>query len=122
VNMHRQHIFGRRRWAALALAGLCAVARIGAASAQEVKIDNFTFDPPQLTVKSGATVTWTNHDDIPHTVVAKEHQFRSTALDSDDKYTFTFTTPGVYEYFCSLHPHMVGRIVVQAATGSNASQ
>jgi amicyanin len=122
VSMNPRPVRGRRRCAALLLAGLCAFALPGLASAEEVKIDNFTFDPPQLTVKSGATVTWTNHDDIPHTVVAKEHQFRSTALDSDDKYTFTFTTPGVYEYFCSLHPHMVGKIVVQAATGSNASQ
>jgi amicyanin len=84
-----------------------------------VKIDNFTFDPPEITVKSGATVTWTNRDDIPHTVVAKELAFRSKALDTDDTYSFTFTTAGTYEYFCSLHPHMVGKIVVRAATGSN---
>jgi len=83
-----------------------------------VKIDNFTFDPPRLTVKAGTTVTWYNEDDIPHTVAATGRQFRSKALDTDDKFSFTFTTPGSYEYFCSLHPHMTGVIVVEAATGS----
>jgi amicyanin len=115
-------ILGRRLPAALVLAAI-ALTSFGVvpARAEEVKIDNFTFDPPQITVKSGAAVTWINEDDIPHTVVAKQLQFRSKALDTDDKFSFTFTTPGVYEYFCSLHPHMVGKIVVQAATG-NASQ
>lgn len=120
--MTSRTILGRRRCAALLIAGGLVCALAGAAAAEDVKIDNFTFDPPEMTVKSGATVTWTNQDDIPHTVVAKEHQFRSKALDTDDKYSFTFTTPGVYEYFCSLHPHMVGKIVVQAATGSNGPQ
>jgi plastocyanin len=83
-----------------------------------VKIDNFTFDPPRLVVKAGTTVTWQNNDDIPHTVVASGKGFRSKTLDTDDKYTFTFTTPGSYEYFCSLHPHMTGSIVVEAATGA----
>ena len=83
-----------------------------------VKIDNFTFDPPRLVVKSGTTVTWQNNDDIPHTVVASGKAFRSKTLDTDDKYAFTFTTPGSYEYFCSLHPHMTGSIVVEAATGA----
>ena len=81
-----------------------------------VKIDNFTFDPPRLIVKAGTTVTWHNDDDIPHTVVASGRAFRSKTLDTDDKYSFTFTTPGAYEYFCSLHPHMTGMIVVEAAT------
>jgi amicyanin len=107
--------------AVLAMAAVAAVtAGIGAAVADEVKIDNFTFDPPQITVRSGDTVTWVNEDDIPHTVVAKERQFRSKALDSADKFSFTFTTPGVYEYFCSLHPHMVGRVVVETASGEAA--
>ena len=83
-----------------------------------VKIDNFTFNPPRLVVKAGTTVTWQNNDDIPHTVVASGKAFRSKTLDTDDKYTFTFTTPGSYEYFCSLHPHMTGSIVVEAATGA----
>jgi amicyanin len=83
-----------------------------------VKIDNFTFDPPRLTVKAGTSVTWYNEDDIPHTVVASGKAFRSKTLDTEDKYAFTFTTPGTYEYFCSLHPHMTGTIVVEAATGA----
>ena len=77
-----------------------------------VTIDNFTFEPAQLTVTVGTTVTWTNRDDIPHTVVSAG-KFRSKALDTDDKYSFTFTKAGDYEYFCSLHPHMVGMIKVE---------
>jgi amicyanin len=87
-----------------------------------VGIDNFTFNPPKLTVKAGTTVTWTNKDDIPHTIAAVSKQFKSKALDTGDAYSFTFTTAGTYEYFCSLHPHMTGTIVVEAATGSNAAQ
>ena len=91
-----------------------------AQSAAAVGIDNFTFNPERITVKAGATVTWTNKDDIPHTVVASGHAFRSKALDTDDSYAFTFTTPGTYEYFCSLHPHMVGTVVVESAGGGDA--
>lgn len=89
------------------------------AAEMEVTIDNFTFGPQELKVKAGTTVTWTNRDDIPHTVTSDKLVFRSKALDTDDKFSFTFTTPGVYKYFCSLHPHMTGSIVVEAATGSN---
>jgi len=106
-----------------ALAAAAAlVASLGptAAGAAEVKvgIDNFTFTPQVVTVKAGDTVVWTNNDDIPHTV-ADPPKFRSKALDTGDSFSFTFTTPGAYDYFCSLHPHMTGRIVVEAATGSN---
>src|SRR5262249_2450916 len=101
----------------LALACLPGVAR---AAQLEVKIDNFTFGPQKLTVKVGDTVTWINEDDIPHTVVSTG-RFRSKALDTDDKYAFTFTTPGTYQYFCGLPPHMQGTIVVEAATGANAT-
>ncbi len=80
----------------------------------EVKIDNFTFNPQQITVKAGTTVVWINHDDIPHTVTSKTGIFKSKALDTDDKFSFTFTTPGTYSYFCALHPHMTGSIVVEA--------
>ena len=75
-------------------------------------IDNFTFAPAQLTVKIAPTATWTNRDDIPHTVVSAG-KFRSKALDTDDKYSFTFTSAGDYKYFCSLHPHMEGMIKVE---------
>ena len=106
---------------ALAAALLTAVVSFPAASAQttatEVKIDNFAFAPQRLTVKAGTTVTWTNEDDIPHTVTSSNKVFRSKALDTNDKFSFTFTTPGEYKYFCSLHPHMTGAIVVEATTG-----
>ena len=88
-----------------------------------MSIDNFTFTPPSLKVKAGTTVTWTNKDDIPHGIAAANNAFtKSKALDTDDSYSFTFTTPGTYQYFCYIHPHMVGTIVVEAATGSNATQ
>jgi len=91
-----------------------------AAPAGAVTIDNFTFTPASLTVKAGTTVTWTNHDDIPHGVASSTNAFKkSNALDTDDSFSFTFTTPGTFQYFCYLHPHMVGTIVVEAATGSN---
>ena len=88
-----------------------------AADTAAVKIGNFTFGPQELKVKSGTTVIWVNEDDIPHTVVSPNN-FRSKPLDSNDTFSFTFTTPGTYKYFCSLHPHMTGTIVVEAATGS----
>lgn len=91
-------------------------------AADTVGIDNFTFNPKRLAVKAGATVTWTNQDDIPHAVAAVSRQFKSKALDTGDAFSFTFTTPGTYEYFCSLHPHMTGTIVVEAATGSDAAR
>jgi plastocyanin len=94
-----------------------------AAAANSISIDNFTFNPPTLTVKAGTTVTWTNKDDIPHGIASANNAFtRSKAMDTDDSVSFTFTTPGSYEYFCYIHPHMTGTIVVQAATGSNATQ
>ena len=88
----------------------------------KVSIDNFTFQPAELTVKAGTTVTWTNRDDIPHGLAATNNAFkRSQALDTDDSFSFTFTTPGTYQYFCYIHPHMTGTIVVEAATGSNTT-
>jgi amicyanin len=99
---------------ALAVAILASPAR---AADTEVKIDNFTYNPQTITVKAGTTVVWTNHDDIPHTVTSKTGAFKSKALDTDDKFSFTFTTPGSYDYFCALHPHMTGTIVVEASGG-----
>jgi len=78
-----------------------------------VKIDNFSFGPAQITVPAGTTVTWTNRDDIPHTVVSDDKLFKSNALDTDDKFSYTFAKPGTYPYFCSLHPKMTGKVVVQ---------
>jgi plastocyanin len=90
---------------------------VWAADATAIKIGNFTFGPQELKVKAGTTVTWANEDDIPHTVVSPNN-FRSKVLDTDGAFSFTFTTPGTYKYFCSLHPHMTGTIVVETATGS----
>jgi plastocyanin len=81
--------------------------------AAEVKIDNFSFSPATLQIKSGTTVTWTNADDIPHTVVSNDKVFKSKALDTDEKFSFTFDKPGTYPYFCSLHPKMTAKVVVQ---------
>ncbi len=92
------------------------------AAETEVKIDNFAFAPHRVVVKAGTTVTWINDEDIPHTVASSTKLFKSNALDTKDKFSFTFTTPGAYEYFCSLHPHMTGTIVVEAATGSRPAQ
>jgi plastocyanin len=80
-----------------------------------IVIDNFTFDPPEATVPVGAEVTWINHDDVPHTATstAKPKVFDSGALDTDQKYSRVFTAAGEYEYFCAVHPHMTGRVIVK---------
>ncbi|MGA2094659.1 MAG: cupredoxin family copper-binding protein [Candidatus Acidiferrum sp.] len=82
------------------------------ASAAEVKIDNFSFGPAAITVPVGTTVTWTNRDDIPHTVVSTDKVFKSKVLDTDEKFSYTFDKPGEYPYFCSIHPKMTGKVVV----------
>ena len=79
----------------------------------EVKIDNFSFGPGMLTVPVGTTVTWTNRDDIPHTVVSTEGAFKSKVLDTDEKFSFTFSKAGTYPYFCSIHPKMTGKVIAQ---------
>ena len=103
--------FGLASALTLAAAALLP-AKIARADDMEVHIDNFVFQPAELTVKVGTTVTWTNRDDIPHTVVSAG-KFRSKPLDTDDKFSFTFTEAGDYKYFCSLHPHMTGMIKVE---------
>lgn len=103
----------------LLLAACATLPRIGAgqpASAGDevtVAIDNFTFTPAEITIPPGTTVTWVNHDDIPHTVVDEQLAFRSKPLDTEDRFQFTFTQPGAYSYFCSLHPHMTGKVLVK---------
>ena len=79
----------------------------------DVKIDNFSFTPPTITIPAGTTVKWTNRDDIPHTVVNDDQKFQSKGLDTDESYSYTFTKPGTYPYFCSIHPKMTGKVVVQ---------
>ena len=93
--------------------------RIAASRAQplgataDVTIGNFTFQPATLTVAPGTTVTWTNRDDIPHTVVSTDGLFKSKARDTDEKFSFTFDKAGTYPYFCSIHPKMRGQVVVR---------
>ena len=118
----------RNVWVAIALAAavLASAAIFPTAFVQaaetEVNIDQFDFYPQRITVKAGTTVTWINEDDVPHTVASSSKVFKSKALDTADKFSFTFTTPGTYDYFCSVHPHMTGAVVVEAASGSNAAQ
>ena len=103
----------------VAFAGLRAGERNISAAAQqkpdatEVKIDNFSFGPPELKVSVGTTVTWTNRDDIPHTAVSTDKTFKSKVLCTDDKFSFKFDEPGAYEYHCSIHPKMRGKVIVQ---------
>ena len=84
-----------------------------AAANAEVKIDNFSFGPETLTVTVGTTVTWTNRDDIPHTVVSTDGVFKSKVRDTDEKFSYTFAKAETYPYYCSVHPKMTGKVVVQ---------
>ena len=118
----------RRRYIALLLGAVAATALLAAAlpeltaageaataaSSATVTIDNFAFAPPTLTVTAGTTVTWKNEDDSPHRIGDKNGMFKSAALDTDDTFSQTFATPGEYEYFCSIHPYMTGKIVVRS--------
>ncbi len=102
--------------AMLLFAGLLAATSNGqqaAAATAEVKIDNFSFGAAVLMVAPGTTVTWTNRDDIPHTVVSTEGVFKSKVLDTDEKFSYTFVKAGTFPYFCSIHPKMTGKVVVQ---------
>lgn len=85
----------------------------GTDTAPQVMIDNFVYSPVPLTIKVGSTVTWINHDDIPHTVDSTQGKFKSAALDTDDKFEFRFTEAGEYPFYCRIHPKMTGKIVVQ---------
>ncbi|MBV8428319.1 MAG: cupredoxin family copper-binding protein [Hyphomicrobiales bacterium] len=101
-----------------ARAALVAVSLVGASAAVKaadmpVSIDNFVFTPAETQITVGTTVVWTNNDDIPHTVVDADHKWKSSALDTGDKFSHTFTEPGTFDYFCSLHPHMTAKIIVK---------
>lgn len=105
---------------ALAMVVLCAANKVTLASGAEskpagveVNIDNFSFSSMSLTVSAGTTVTWINKDDVPHTVVSTEKVFASPALDTDEKFSYTFAKPGTYPYYCSIHPKMTAKVVVQ---------
>jgi plastocyanin len=99
---------------ALMMTAVADIARAAPAPAAAVQIANFTFKSQVLTVKPGTTVTWTNADDIPHTVTSNSGVFKSKVLDSGDKFSFTFAKVGQFGYFCSLHPHMTGIVIVKA--------
>lgn len=96
-----------------------AVGRRSVTEAQEnpatngVSIDNFSFTPMEMTISKGTQVTWVNKDDVPHTVVSIDHKFKSKALDTGEQFSFTFQDAGTYEYFCSVHPKMTGKIIVK---------
>lgn len=90
-----------------------------AASPAAVEIKNMHFVPDTLTVPAGTTVTWKNDDSNPHTVTDKGRVFRSAGLDTGDTFSYTFTSPGEFTYFCTIHPMMVGRIVVAPAGKSS---
>ena len=99
--------------AALALYPTRARSEASSASATEVRVDNFTFGPETLTVATNSTVTWLNKDDVPHVIASNDGLFKSKALDTDDKYSYAFTKPGTYSYYCSIHPKMIGKVIVQ---------
>jgi plastocyanin len=113
TGWHEQAQAANTRTAHAQTANVQAPGRQVAIAQATVTIDNFTFSPAELTVPPGTTVTWVNHDDIPHTVVEENKSFRSKALDTDDTFSFTFMKPGDFTYFCSLHPHMTGKITVK---------
>jgi plastocyanin len=89
------------------------VGAAGTDSPAQIVIDNFVYSPVPLAVKVGTTVTWVNHDDIPHTVDSTDKKFKSAALDTDEKFEFRFTEPGEYPFYCRIHPKMTGKIIVQ---------
>ena len=113
--MHRT---GRRRRyggagaAAIAAAFALIVATAAFADDATVTIDNFTFTPATVTIKPGTKVTFVNHDDIPHSVVDAAGKFRSKVLDTDESFSITFDAPGTATYFCGLHPHMTGKVII----------
>jgi plastocyanin len=101
--------------AATLLATLAEPIAVGAETpATAVDIQSFAFIPQEITVAPGTTITWTNKDQTAHSVISREGKFASKGMDTDDRYTFTFTAEGDYAYFCSLHPHMIGTIHVRA--------
>lgn len=111
------------RWRILAGMAVAALLLIpaGPAWAQpetgpRIEIKAHGYGIPELTVRPGTTVTWINHDDDPHTVTSTENVFRSPGIDTDETYSYTFTQPGTYEYFCTLHPLMTGKVLVRSGS------
>ena len=84
-----------------------------------IVIKNFKFGPSTLTIAPGTTVTWVNEDESPHTIAEKGKTFRSAALDTNDRFSYTFAQPGEFTYYCTMHPMMVGKIIVKPAGASS---
>jgi plastocyanin len=102
--------------AALPMVGAGSAATVAAATTATIQIANFKFAPPDLTVTAGTTVIWKNADDSPHRIADINAAYTSAALDTDDSFSHTFATPGVYRYICSIHPYMKGEIIVKPAS------
>ena len=123
----KTYLLGAVGMAALLAAALPRLTAAGetavkaAASTATVQIDNFTFTPATLTVAAGTTVTWKNEDDSPHRIGDKDGTFKSAALDTDDTFSHTFATPGVYPYICTIHPYMARKIVVKPAAKTSSN-
>jgi plastocyanin len=97
----------------LAVVAVGAAAHAGASPAAHVTINHFAFEPAQLSVAAGTTVTWVNNDEEAHTVTALDRSYASAGLEHEEAYTHRFATPGTYTYFCALHPHMTATVVVR---------
>jgi len=118
----RKNLFGYLFLAGLTVAALAAgtvkAADTPAPATVQANITSYKFDPGVITVAVGTTVTWTNDDDVPHTVTSTDKHFKSSgALDKGDSYSFTFTAPGTYPYYCTVHPFMTGKVIVQGTSG-----
>jgi len=108
-----QHAAGGLRIVRIADVALDDDTLAAGAAGKQVVVDNFSFTPATAAVPVGTTVTWTNHDDIPHTVVSPEQKFKSPVLDTDETFSHTFDAAGTYKYYCSIHPRMTGQVVVR---------
>ena len=108
-----QHGAGAIRFVRVADGALEGDTSAAAADARQVVVDNFSFTPATAAVPVGTTITWTNHDDIPHNVVSPEQKFKSPVLDTDETFSHTFDAAGTYRYYCSIHPRMTGQVVVR---------
>ena len=97
----------------LAVYGQTAATEAAAADANEIVIQNFAFEPATLTVKAGTKVTWVNRDEEPHTATATDKRFNSKTLENGDQFSMEFNQPGIYKYYCALHPKMTGQVIVK---------
>ena len=108
-----QHAAGGMRFVRIGDAPVADDTPAAADDRKQVVVDNFSFTPATAAVPVGTTVTWTNHDDIPHNVVSPEQKFKSPVLDTDEMFSHKFEAAGTYKYYCSIHPRMTGQVVVR---------